>query len=137
MPRLTHNQYCMHRSFLLDAWLDHYTAYNAFSQNEQWDLHRFFAPTKRLTNNELRQYRKAKTLEDPSLPHRAGKLMTRFYDAYHEVMHAKTLARKVPAQSRVKSTRDMNIVVRSVVNPEPDFEELIRRAIAVLKDQDR
>lgn len=138
MPRLTHNQYCEHRSFLRDAWLHHAVIYGNFTPREQWDLHAYFAPTKKMNDTELRQYRKEKTEADPSLPQRAGKIMSRFYDEYHVLMHAAASTPAVVEAGKGASKRlrkaDRRITVKAVVKPEVDMNYLEKALRELVKD---
>jgi hypothetical protein len=45
--------------------------------NQQRDIYAFFEPTKDLTDQQLREHRRTSTEQQPSLPAKAGKLITR------------------------------------------------------------
>lgn len=143
MPRLTHNQYCEHRSFLRDAWLHGMGPYGNFTPREQWDLHAYFAPTKKMSDAELRQYRKDKTEADPSLPQRAGKIMSRFYDEHHALKYAVAPMPAVVAAGKGASKRlrkaDRRVTVKAVVKPEVDMDSMkkaMRELVRQLKDEE-
>jgi hypothetical protein len=140
MPRLTHNKYCEHRSFLWDVWQHHMVVYGNFTPREQWDLHAYFAPTKKMSDAELWQYRKEKTEADPSLPQRAGKVMPRFYDEYHALKHAGARVLVAAAgSSKRRGKADRRVTVNAVVKPEIDMDSLkkaMRELVRQLKDEE-
>lgn len=114
--------------------------YGNFTPREQWDLHDYFAPTKKMNDTELRQYRKEKTEADPSLPQRAGKIMPRFYDEYHVIKHAGARV-LVPAagSSKRRSKADRRVVVKAVVKPEIDMDSMkkaMRELVRQLKAEE-
>lgn len=77
MPRINHNEYCRRRAFLISMLGDREQLMGVLKPNQQWDVHAFFQPTKALTDQQLCAHRRQITEQQPSLPAKAGKLVSR------------------------------------------------------------
>jgi hypothetical protein len=93
------------------------------SSNDQWDLHRFYRLTSHMTDTELIAHRRSVTKADPSLPHRAGR-------AYAKLSRGEWQPAVYAGTANGKA-----IMVRSVVNPQPNAELFARALIELAKQQ--
>jgi len=110
VPRINHQQYCTQRDFLIYAWEHFPKLYGLLSVSQQWDVHRYFQPSRDLTELQLRAHRKTVSAEDHSLPNRAGKAYARM--------------RQVFEIGSARPTASPTMVVRAVARPEPNLRRL-------------
>ncbi len=133
MPRLSHNTYCELRSFLASAWDQDQTLFALVCGADQWDVHRFFAPTVDLTDQELRAHRIKVSTADPSLPSRASKLARKMHRFHNAAKHLPKEAYR-PAVFK-HSSQGSPISVRAIMNPEPNYRLLAKAFISLAEAQ--
>lgn len=125
MPRLSDTQYLATRLALrdADAWL------HRLDLDDLLVVHRFFAPTKPFTDDEALAHRQVVTANDPSLPHRSGKILRKqpveTTALEKEVARATDTAWAEPITIR-RPGHEQRIVVRGVRRPEVDLRKLVR-----------
>jgi hypothetical protein len=78
MSRLTAKNYLRAHDRLRKFWLRDPSLFAELTPMEQWQLHDFFLPHRELSDLQLLQHRDAVTAERPSLPHQAGRALSRF-----------------------------------------------------------
>lgn len=135
MPRLTPKQYLRTHSQLRRLWLKSPAVFSYLTPTEQWLSHDFFKPDKDWTDLQLLQHRDAVTASRPSLPHRAGRTVNRFWDVAAAVGLRQVRATKAPAgpAQRVRQ-QDRRITVRALVKPEVDAKQLARAFVHLTLD---
>lgn len=125
MPRLTNREYLARRELLKDAWRLFQGVYVAVSYNQQMAVHAFFQPSKDLTDEEALEHRRTITVEEPSLPNRAGKGYLGIERAAYE-LHRRL--EKEPSQDPtlpVRLPKNMRTIkVAPIARPEVDVERL-------------
>jgi hypothetical protein len=133
MSRLTDTDYLEAHHYLKDAWKVHDgVAFGLLLWREQRALHDYFAPTKKLTDEALLAHRHQVTTEHPSLPHRAGKALTRCrlnvaeFNARPPVPYVRSPGRKV----------EHRIVVHGVARPDFDGKALAKLVIWLHRNED-
>lgn len=138
MTRLTHSTYCDQRDFVRNVLLHAQPAWVRLLPSEQWDLYDFFAPTKTLSDAQLREHRHDMTVIDRSLPQRAGRAFKKLERALavHVVeMQAQTAQ---PGAAVVKKTKrqsnDQVVTVRSLVHTEPDVARMTKALLALARE---
>ena len=119
MPRLNRSQYFIRHGLLSYLWETHRQLFSLLSPTAQLELHRFFLPTVDIQEHELASYRDYINKHEPSLAHKAGK-------------HFKEFTRPRPEVAEI-ITRKKQVVVRPIMNPEPDLQKLARAFIQVAK----
>jgi hypothetical protein len=119
VPRLTRSQYFIRHGLLSYLWETHQQLFSLLSPTAQLELHRFFLPTVDIEEHELASYRDYINKIEPSLAHKAGKHFKEFTKPRPEV--AEIITRKKP------------VVVRPIMNPEPDLQKLARAFIQAAK----
>jgi hypothetical protein len=77
MPHLPDSYYFQHYVALRDEWLRGAFAFTVLTPTEQIAVHNYYEPSLELSDAQLRAHRKRVTLEQPSLPHRAGRAYAR------------------------------------------------------------
>lgn len=77
MPRLTQSAYLNLHHHLRQLWRHDSGMFSLVSPPEQWDVHAFYAAERNFSDAELGEYRQKVTAQDPSLPQRAGKALTK------------------------------------------------------------
>lgn len=120
MPRLTGPDFIQTHHQLREWWLEKEILYAHLEPREQWDLHAYFQSSKGMNGEDLLEHRKTAAKQDPSLPQRAGRALSRIRKC------------AVPAEKR---KRTGHIKVYPLVNPEPDFRQLARAFIAIAELQ--
>lgn len=124
VTRLTNRDYLTHRHRLMDIWEFDSDQFAELQYFEQMDLHRFFAISKDMYDDEAIKYRKLVTDLEPSLPNQAGRAYAKFWRvlelrAENEFSEASAYKAVAP-----RSQRKHNITVKSVANPKPDVKKL-------------
>lgn len=132
MPRLTDITYLATHQELRSVWLEDPTRFAILNAREQWALHGYFVPEHDLTDETLLVYRREVTKVDPSLPQRAGR-------AYTQWQMKKTPLAEYRKQSHVpvpgkKRTREYEVTVLSLVQPEIDAQRFTRAILAAFED---
>jgi hypothetical protein len=132
VPRLSNSNYLSQREFLIDAWKLFPGVFTAVSYNQQLEIHAFYQPSKDLTDEQVLAHREQISQAQPSLPNRAGKLLTRMETA------ARLLQERLDSQPDQDSTRRVrvstsrgqrHIKVVPLARPEMDVRKL---AVALL-----
>jgi len=121
VPRLTRSQYFIRHGLLSHVWITHPAVFSLLSPTAQLELHRFFLPTVDIQEHELASYRDYINQREPSLAHKAGK-------------HFKEFTRPRPEVAEI-ITRRKQVVVRPIMNPEPDLRKLARAFLKLAEDQ--
>ncbi|WP_047521871.1 hypothetical protein [Microbacterium sp. ZOR0019] len=104
---------------------------------EQRDLHRFFAPSKELYDDDTLAYRREMTKLHPSLPNQAG----RAYAHFERVVAEDAERRANPPVKTVRlkgSPRPQRVVtVRGVARPEPDAKRLAQLIVSLVREDEK
>jgi len=138
MPRLTARQYLQAHDKLRRLWPRDPSLFAEVSPTDQWLLHDFFKPDRGLTDLEMLRHRDVITQQRPSLPHQAGRALSRFWDTTARVglkRVAKSKAPATPAQ-RVRQA-DRHLVVKALVKPEIDVKKLARVFVMLAEQRAR
>jgi hypothetical protein len=127
MPRLTANQYLKTHDRLRRMWLHDPGVFADITLNDQWLLHDFFVPDRDLSDLALLAYRDWIAEQRPSLPHQAGRALSRFWDAAAIAGLVRARRTNVPVGPR-KHVRqaDRQLVVKPLAHPELDGHKLAR-----------
>ncbi|WP_111036468.1 hypothetical protein [Curtobacterium sp. MCBD17_019] len=121
MPRLSSSQYLATRRSLFADWFLKIPVLSHLPYAEQLTLHEFFAFTKHLNDTEALAHRRAATAADPSLPHRAGKVMKRFDRL--STIDWEAERRKQAATGQKPSGHK---VIHGLARPEPGLDRIAR-----------
>jgi hypothetical protein len=117
MPRLTANDYLRTHDRLRKLWLQDEGVFAELSPTDQWLLHDFFMPSRERSDLELLMYRESVTTERPSLPHQAGRALSRFWESTARVgMHRVARAKAPTSAGRVRQA-DRKLVVKALARP--------------------
>ena len=103
-------------------WDTHPQLFSLLSPTSQLELHRFFLPTVDIEEYELASYRDYINKREPSLAHKAGK-------------HFKEFTRPRPEVKEI-ITRRKQVVVRSIMKPEPDLQKLAKAFVRLAEKRD-
>jgi hypothetical protein len=120
MPRLTNQSYLLQCHQVRDHWRD--DSKNAFfllTPTEQWTLFTYFAPSEKLTDNELIIHREDISSYDPSLPQRAGRALSKLWAASKRLEDYRAQVIPMPRPRMAKNT-ERRIYIFSEVNLAPD-----------------
>jgi hypothetical protein len=137
MARITNQQFIDRHFLLLSIWNDGLAQlFSVLPSHIQWDVHRYYQPTRNLTDQELIAHRQAATATDPSLPHRASRGFARMKRAYVVARQAADAAGKkdteflrvvTPLQPvRAHAAGKRRILVHGIAKPELDTKRLAR-----------
>lgn len=129
MPRLTDSHYLEIHHHVRRVWLEDPHPLSALSANEQWDIHRYFAPDADLSDDELLVHRRRVTRFEPNTPARAGRAygkLLRAIDAEEKFVPAPRFPRKKYQRGEAGL-----LTVRAVVRPKLDVEQLARALIEI------
>ena len=138
MPRLTNAEYLKQRMFLVRAWDNFRGIFTVLTYNQQMEVHTFYLPSQILADKEAIAHRKQITQEQPSLPHRAGKLFPRLLQESkamaqrmaYEQDHPRAGKLKAQAQPRGK----VKVKVFALANPEPDTKKIAKVMLELARD---
>ena len=120
MPRLTNQSYLLQAHQVRDHWRDESkSAFFLLTPTEQWSLFTYFAPSERLTDDELVFHREDISSYDPSLPQRAGRALTKLWTASKRLEEYRAQVIPMP-RSRMAKNAEKRIVVFSEVHPVMD-----------------
>ncbi|MFL6098595.1 MAG: hypothetical protein ACJ71T_01420 [Actinomycetales bacterium] len=138
MPRLTAKQYLKTHDRIRRLWLQIPSVFAEISPIDQWLLHDFFVPDRDLSDLELLAYRDRVAEQRPSLPHQAGRALSRFWEAAAHAGLLRVRRAKVPAgvTKRVRQA-DRHLVVKPLVRPEIDVHKLARAFLWMAYDRAR
>lgn len=131
MPRLTAKRYLYARDQLRRFWLTDEGLYAELTPTEQWQLHDYFQPGKDWPAEQLLKHRAQITKERPSLPHQAGRALSKFQERVAQVALLRVRGAKRPIAAGRPSRGERHLEVKAVVRPEPDLKKLSRALIAV------
>jgi hypothetical protein len=129
MPRLTDHDYLKNHELLRASRETDNAAFVLLSAGEQWDLFRYYLPHEARSYSALLAHRAEISNLDPSLPHRAGRALTRMLRIKALLPEYREWAK---AQPRMQKNADKRIVIFSEVKPELDarkFAEIISRVV--------
>lgn len=130
MPRLTNSDYLINRHLLIEVWEQHWGQLAELPTFAQRDLHRFYAMSKDLSDDQAIALRKDATAQEPSLSQQAGRAFAQL-----ETVMSAALARNQspPADAIRTGTRGKHRVgtirVRALARPEIDYERLARALV--------
>jgi hypothetical protein len=132
MPRLSNELYIDRHRFLRKMWLECDELYSILEVNQQWEVHRFYQPSKELSEEELIAHRKAITKEQPGLPAVAGRHFALLYQSFRvayayadgDEMRFRSAISQMSRQRPPHQTGKRQVWVRAVANPEPDLAKL-------------
>jgi hypothetical protein len=128
MPRLTSTEYLDAHYLLRRAHAEEPLLLNTMTPQQQWILHAYFVPTKKLTDQELLDHRAAITAEQSSLPQRAGRAYAQLtrnagiaarHSQGDHALFRQVLSELVPGEAYV-TKRGKRISIVGVARPEPD-----------------
>ncbi len=143
MPRLSNDLYLRRHVFLARAWQDFARLYTILLPQDQWTVHRFYQPTKDLSDQELLDYRQQITSAEPGLPARAGRLFIRMNRAFrtaYEYAQGDQLRFydslwQQTAGAKAQQHGKRRIRIAALARPEPDLEALARVLVQMAIDQ--
>jgi hypothetical protein len=132
MPRLSNALFLDRHRFLRKMWLECDELYSILEVNQQWEVHRFYQPSKELTDEELVAHRKATTKAEPRLPAIAGRHFALLYQSFRvayayaegDEMRFRSAISQMSRQRPSHMTGKRQIWIRAVANPEPDLQKL-------------
>jgi hypothetical protein len=127
MPRLTTKHYLEIHQMLNYHWFHDPALYCQLSANEQWDLHTFFWGYKELSDVALGEHRRTISKQDPSLPQRAGRALSRF----KRVVELRTQIEPGQLSFKRAPKGSCKVVTYPLVQPELDLAQLARVIIAI------
>lgn len=110
-------------------WREEVSPFGYLSSTEQWDLHKYFQPSRELSDQTLIAHRKAISAADPSLPQRAGRALKHLEHALLELAVRQAATAAAPQDTKRKKTGDVR--VRALMLPEPDYRKLARALLHV------
>jgi hypothetical protein len=123
MPRLTNSDFIKAHHRLKQYWLElDARPYSRLTALEQWQLHDYFQPTKRLSDSQLRRHRALATANRSALPQQAGRALT------------KIDAAAAAAYSRSDPGDVQTVVAYGMVNPELDLQALADLLVDIARD---
>lgn len=116
--------------------------FSLLSAPEHWDIHPFYATDWNFSDAELGEYRPKITSQDPSLPQRAGKALTKLMhgmDALDARREAKQTAMATATAEPKRKTKNVDRVIKisGVVHPTPNTDKLARVLLDVAKQMAR
>ena len=131
MPRLTDEMYLAHRQRLSDAWEFRPGLFAELQTFEQRDLHRYFAPSRELYDDDVLAYRREVTKLVPSLPSQAG----RAYAHFERVIAEDKAKRANPPVKAVRTKDSLRlqrvVTVKATARPEIDVHRLARLLVSL------
>lgn len=133
MPRLTNQRYIEIHHWLRNYWLEDTVPYIYLTPKEQWDLHQFFQPYQALTDDELIAHRQAVTKETPSLPHCAGRALSKLETAIAAVRQQKVQPTEPAEAKRKRQSPRGPLIIRGLVRPEPDARKVARVLLQIVR----
>lgn len=135
MPRLTAKDYLRTHDRLRKLWLRDPSLFAELTPMEQWQLHDFFGPDRDPGDLELLAHREAITVQHPSLPHEAGRALTRFWETSARVAMKRVARTKAPAgpTKRVRQ-QDRKFTIKPLARSELDAQKLSRAFIWLAHD---
>ncbi|MDG4668615.1 hypothetical protein [Mycobacterium sp. 236(2023)] len=138
MPRLTHSTYCAQHRYLKQVWVESQPSWVELRPGEQRELHDYYVPTQRFSDEELLEYRQKITALHPSLPQRAGRALKKLraaHAAYEASVKARVAEPIVVGKGKKKRlSKDRVITVKSLVHPQPDIDRLAKAVLALAKE---
>jgi hypothetical protein len=132
VPRLTDSAYLKKRNLLVKSWRD--APCSRLDAMDQYALHRYFAPTKDLSDREALERRRAVTAKLPSLPQEAGKAWACF-EAARAAPAPVHVA--VPYGRRRGKNQDFEVRVSAVLRPDVDFKRLARVLLDIVREREQ
>jgi hypothetical protein len=135
MPKLTNHSYLLQAHQIRDHWRD--GSKNAFfllTPTEQWALFTYFAPSEKLTDDELIIHREDISSYDPSLPQRAGRALTKLWSASKRLDEYRAQVIPMP-RPRMAKNSEKRIVIFSEVHPAMDPARMAQILMALMRDQ--
>jgi hypothetical protein len=130
MSRLTNREYLRIHRQLGYFYRQDKGLYASLTPREQWLLHDFFQPAHDLPNRQLLDHRRAITKARPSLPHQAGRALSKLR------RHSAGLQEVVPVtEIRNKPVKVTAVQVRGIVRPKPDLHKLVEALQAMARNQ--
>ena len=142
MARLSQPAYLNLHHHLRQLWRHDSGMFSLMSAPEQWDIHAFYATEWNFSDAELGEYRQKITAQDPSLPQRAGKALTKLMqemDALDAHREAKKVVMATVTAGPKRKIKNVDRVIRisGVVHPAPDTDKLARVLLDVAKQMAR
>jgi len=126
MPRLTNPTYLAKRQRLADAWEFRPGLFAGLQTFEQRDLHRYFAFSRDVYDDDALAYRREVTKLLPSLPAQAGRAYARFERAIAADRLRRTQAPETSARTKSSPRPKRVVTVQALVEPELDVKRLAR-----------
>ena len=134
MPRLTNHDYLVRRRILFDDWdLHDGEVLSELQSFEQHDLHRFFAPTVDLYDDDALAYRREVAKKDPGLAAQAGRAYAHFERELAVARERRAARAAAPARpARKQNNRSgwrkgaRKIIVKPLVRPERDLKRIVK-----------
>ena len=137
MPRLTTKDYLRTHDRLRQLWLHDEGIFAELRPKDQWLLHEFFIPDQELRDPELLIYRDRVTKQRPSLPHQAGRALSRFWGTTARVGVERVTRTKALASAKRLRQSDRHLIVKPLVRSELDVHQLARAFIALGRERAR
>ena len=130
MPRLTDDNYLNQRELIEREWNHSDGHFARLTVVDQYTLHTYYRPSKKLSDQEALEHRHIVTSSQPSLPQRAGKAFAHFISAL-------TAPQPKPVVTPYRRRRrgPYQVRVASIVRPDVDFDKLARVLLDIVRDQ--
>jgi hypothetical protein len=108
--------------------------WRAKTPTEQWIIHEYFMPDRDLSDLQLLMHRDAVTTARPSLPHQAGRALSRFWEMTARLgMKRVARAKATPPAKHVRQA-DSRLIVKPLVRPELAAKEPVRPYVNLARD---
>ncbi|MDQ1131135.1 hypothetical protein [Microbacterium sp. SORGH_AS_0888] len=143
MARVDDHNHLGRRDLLVACWNHVPVAIGLLSPKARWELHRFYAPSRDLTDDEFLAHMKQVLASEPSLAQRVGKhyrLIFTVYKRYADQVGKTNFSaieagiRRDYARKNWDPSEKRRIMIMPLVNPDIDYEKLAR---ALLEQADR
>lgn len=136
MPRLTDSEYLINRHLLIEVWEQHWGQLAELPTFAQRDLHRFYAMSKDLSDDEAIALRRDATAQEPSLPQQAGRAFAQLKRVMSDALAREREPTPLAMQTGRRGKRRAGTVrVHALARPEIDYERLARALLEHAMDE--
>lgn len=127
MPRLTNKTYLQQRSLLVKVWQTDKFVFSILPYDDQLNIHGFYAPYMKLTDDEVIHHRRQVTADYPSLPQRAGKTFKKVSALIRSDGTRAYMRRSTP------KSKERRVYTSALARPEPDIDKLAKVLLEVVR----
>lgn len=135
MPRLTDADYLANRHALIEAWEMHWSEIAQLPTFAQRDLHRFYAMSEDLYDDDALAHRHEAKRREPSLPQQAGRAFAQLERIMRQAHIADRGTPSVPAATERGRRRRKSVKVYVLARPEVDYMRLARALLEHARDE--